>query len=529
LLFSSRLSLAFGFTNDYPLNIKFMIKPMLIFRHLLTASIAGSASLIWGMSATAQINPDPAAPASETLPQERQTQPSTEGRSDDRAPENLNPSGNPLQFPTKPEEVEVGDPEAITLNQAIELAIKNNRQLQSARQTLERTQAELDEAQSAWLPTLETQLELDRTTQAQPQFNFGGLSQGELQDIDSTNLTGTLDLNYGIYTGGRRGATIARAERSLQQQKLEVERIAEEVRFNATDLYYQLQNADAQVSISQAAVDDASQSLRDAQLLEKAGLGTRFDTLRSEVDLARAEQELTSNISAQRVARRRLIEILSVGQQVELVAADEIQPAGNWELTLEESIVQAFKNRAELEQQLLAREIANDDRQIALADIRPQVSFFAQYNVDNNFDDSTDFADGYAVGARMNWTLFDGGNANSRARQAESNRDIAETEFARQRNEIRREVEEAYFQLDSNQDNINTTQLNVERATESLRLARLRFQAGVGTQTEVIDSQRDLTDARSQYLQAVIGYNQSLNNLQRAVSNQPDNRLFELR
>jgi outer membrane factor, OMF family len=523
----TRFCLAFG-ANAYPLHIKFIVKPMLI-RHILTASIAGSAALTWGISATAQINPDPAAPASETLPQNGQTQPSNQERSDDRAPEDLNPSGNPLQFPTKPEEVEVGDPEAITLNQAIELSLKNNRQLQSARQNLERTQAELDEANSAWLPTLQTQLELNRNTQAQPQFPLPGQEAGELQDIDSTDFTGTLDLSYNIYTGGRRGATIARAERSLQRQKLEVERIAEEVRFEATNLYYELQNADAQVSISQAAVDDATQSLRDAQLLEKAGLGTRFDTLRSEVDLARAEQELTSAISQQRVARRRLTEILSVGQQVELVAADEIQPAGNWQLSLEESIVQAFKNRAELEQQLLDREIADNDRQIALADIRPQVDFFAQYNLNNDFEDTVDFADGYAVGARVNWTLFDGGSANSRARQAESNRDIAETEFARQRNEVRREVEEAFYQLDANQDNIATTQLNVERATESLRLARLRFQAGVGTQTEVIDSQRDLTDARSQYLQAVIGYNQSLNQLQRAVSNQPDNRLFQLR
>jgi outer membrane factor, OMF family len=502
----------------------------MLIRHLLTASIASSAALIWGMSATAQtaqINPNPAAPSVEKFPQDGQAQPDG-GRSDERAPEDLNPSGNPLQFPTKPEEVEVGDSEAITLNQAIELALKNNRELQTARQTLERTQAELDEANTAWFPTLETELTLNRTTQAQEQ-GFLSPTPNQLEDVDSTNFTGRLDLNYGIYTGGRRGATIALAERTLQRQKLEVERVAEQIRFQATNLYYELQNADAQVSISQAAVDDATQSLRDAQLLEKAGLGTRFDTLRSEVDLARAEQGLTTDISGQRVARRRLTEILSVGQQVELAAADEIQPAGDWQLTLEESIVQAYKNRAELEQQLLDREIADNNRQIALADIRPQVSFFAQYNVNNNFDDSTDFADDYAVGARMNWTLFDGGSANARARQEESNRDLAETEFARQRNEVRREVEEAYYQLDANQDNIATTQLNVDRATESLRLARLRFQAGVGTQTEVIDSQRDLTDARSQYLQAVIGYNQSLNQLQRAVSNQPDNRLFQLR
>jgi len=69
----------------------------------------------------------------------------------------------------------------------------------------------------------------------------------------------------------------------------------------------------------------------------------------------------------------------------------------------------------------------------------------------------------------------------------------------------------------------------VVTATESLRLARLRFQAGVGTQTDVINAQRSLTEARGNFLQAIIGYNQSLNQLQRAVSNLPDGKLFQIR
>jgi OMF family outer membrane factor len=107
--------------------------------------------------------------------------------------------------------------------------------------------------------------------------------------------------------------------------------------------------------------------------------------------------------------------------------------------------------------------------------------------------------------------------------------DLAETEFARLRNSIRLEVEEAYYNLIANKENIDTAAKNVETATEQLRLARLRFQAGVGTQTDVINSQRDLTNARSRYLDAIVNYNQSLNALQRAVSNLPDNQLFEQR
>ncbi|WLT37239.1 TolC family protein [Synechocystis sp. B12] len=60
------------------------------------------------------------------------------------------------------------------------------------------------------------------------------------------------------------------------------------------------------MAIAQASVEDASQSLRDARLLEQAGLGTRFDVLRAEGDLATANEALTRSIADQRNARRRL-------------------------------------------------------------------------------------------------------------------------------------------------------------------------------------------------------------------------------
>ena len=311
-----------------------------------------------------------------------------------------------------------------------------------------------------------------------------------------------------------------------------MERISEQVRFDASDAYYELQNADAQVAIAQAAIEDFSQTLRDAKLLEQAGLGTRFDVLQAEVDLANANQALTAAISVQRNSRRSLADVLSVGQKVELIAADEIAEKGSWPYSLDESIVMAYKNRAELEQLLVRREINAENREIELSQNRPRFDLFANYNFSDTYNDTfnqTGYLQGYNTGVRINWLLFDGGEARSRAEQETLNIQIDETNFSDQRNQIRLAVETAYNNLIANQENIGTTETAVVTATESLRLARLRFQAGVGTQTDVINSQRSLTEARGNFLQAIIGYNQSLNDLQRAVSNIPRNNLFEVR
>ena len=550
---------------------------MLVFRHLIPISAGIMIALGYGASANAQklsplaeskseqnssnlqptASPETGEVTQLTPSEEFKTDPNIKGPP---APENANPSANPLLFPTKPSEVDVDNVLPVSLEQAIELALRNNKEFQAARLTLERSRAELNEALSERWFTLDANFQLDRsdssairrsnsrrrqegrdefrrTNRARTEAGLPPLSEEEARaftDIDitrpdSTNAVGSLDINYDVYTGGRRAANIRRARRQVRFSELDVERLAEETRFNATRDYYSLQNADAQVAIEQAGVEDTTQTLRDARLLERAGLGTRFDVLRGESDLARAQQNLTTAIANQRTARRQLAQTLSLAQQVTLTAAQEIQEAGSWPLSLEESIVQAYKNRAELEQQLVQREISEQQREIELATIRPQVSLFFTYDFLDDFDDIVGVEDGYIVGARVRWRLFDGGRALAAADRENRNIDLAETNFADQRNQIRLQVETAYFNLISNQENIGTTRQNVIRDTEALRLARLRFQAGVGTQTDVIDSQRNLTESRSSFLQAIIAYNQSLNDLQRAISNFPDNQLFELR
>ena len=467
--------------------------------------------------------------------------------------EPLNPSGNPLSFPTRPEEVEVDTQKPITLEQAIELSLKNNRDIQQARLEVERAEAALRQERAALYPNLDltsglsygsdlfldsiTEQRIDQEVEERAEDN-PNLTEDQARDLaedrftdtstSSFDFNGGLGISYDIYDGGRRGASIRAARKQLRNAELNLESVVEQNRFEASRDYYNLQDGDAQVEIQEAAVDDATQTLRDAQLLERAGLGTRFDVLRAEVELAQARQRVTTAIANQNISRRQLAETLSVDHNTDLATADEIEEAGTWNLELAETIVQAFQNRAELEQLLLQREINQEQRTIALSATRPNLSANANYTVRDDFEDDFDINDQYSVGLNLQWRLFDGGAARAGADQAETDAEISETQFANQRNLIRFNVEQAYYQLESNQNNISTATREVELAEESLRLARLRFQAGVGTQTDVIDAQTQLTTARGNLLSSIIDYNQSYVDLQRQVSNTPDNGLQDL-
>ena len=455
------------------------------------------------------------------------------------APDYLDPDPNPLSFPTDPSEVEIIGTQPITLIQAIELGIRNNEDLQRARLELQRSQAALRETQAENFPTVDLGADLTLQGSEQPDTQFNPLT-GE-QEADGTELQtslglgGALQANYAIFTSGRRSALIQAAEREVRFQELAVESTTEDLILQVTQSYYDLQEADEQVQIFQAALDEAERSLRDAEALERAGVGTQFDVLQAQVDVANAQQDLRNQLSQQEVARRRLVEQLNLSQSVTLAAAEPVEVAGVWDLTLEQSIVEAFRNRAELEQQLVQREIAERNRRASLATLGPQVNLSAQYGLNNTLASDPDsiaedfgFLSSFQVQLGVSISLFDGGRARAQARQAEANIAIAESQFANVRDQIRLEVEEAYSQLDANFENIQTTALAVQQAEEALRLARLRFQAGVGTQTDVLRSQTELTRSRFNNLQAILNYNRALAALRRSVSNFPEGYLNEV-
>ncbi len=420
--------------------------------------------------------------------------------------------GNPLYFPTQPQQVDAGPVEAITLQQALEIARNNNQDFQIAQFNLEVAEASLQEALAAWSPNVGTTADINRDT--------SGPTTG-------TFLNAALEANYNLYSGGRRSALVDIAREGLQINLLDLERVAEQLRLDVASAYYNLQEADALVEVAQSAVIEAQQSLQDARLLEQAGLGTRFDVLRAEVQLANSTQDLEQTLADQLIRRQALVETLGARGKRTFVAADAIERAGEWELELPESIIQAYRNRAELRQQLSQREINRNQIQVALAQTRPQVDLFSRYRLSGGLGNNVTTDDGFSVGARMQWTFFDGGATRARAEQEQTNVEISETRFDDARGQIRLEVEQAYYTLQANDQNINTAGIAVELAEESLRLARLRFQAGVGTQTDVIAAQSALTTARGNLVRAVINYNRSFAALKRAVSNTPGNVLFD--
>ena len=439
---------------------------------------------------------------------------------DDLPPVDYLADPNPLNVPTLEEEVflQEGDERTISIEEAIELAYFNNQDLQVAILELEQAEASLAEARAAFSPVVTTSADLTSQETDSSETVFGTVGD----DGIDTSLDASLRVNYDLFTSGQRTANVRAAKEQVRLSELEVDRRREELRLDTTTLYYDLQESGEQIRINRSFLEEAQQNQRDNELRRQAGVGTQFDVLRADVQLANAQQDLIQSQAQQKIARRNLARLLNFPSTLNINATPVPAPDSweetyeRWALTLEDSILLAFQGRAELEQQLAQREISLQQARASRAANGPQFGLFANYSWSDLLDDSSDT---YSFGVDFSMVLVDGGAARSRARQQEINADIAEERFSEVLDTVRFEVEEAYLTLRSNEENVRTARTAVTQATRALELANLRLDAGVGTQLDVLTSQSELTEAEGNWVSAALGYNRALASLQRAVSN----------
>ncbi|NET51732.1 MAG: TolC family protein, partial [Merismopedia sp. SIO2A8] len=434
----------------------------------------------------------------------------------------LSPS-NPLFVPVNPETVETAGTQPISLAEALEISRRNSRELQSALQQLEQSQEGLRQQRAAYLPTLQLQSTLTHSDDDLP---------GEFGDFDGSATVDTvfntvIRAEYDLFTSGLRSANVRAAEESVRSQELQVEVVKEDLRLNITTAYYDLQQSDQLVRIAEDTVEQSQISLRDALAREQAGVGTRFDRLQAEVDLANDEQQLSNALRDQSIARRQLADLLSLPPGLDLSASDPVEVAGAWAMPLEDTLLLAYRNRAELEQQLSQRELEKQQARAQRANRWPQLSIFAQAQSVDLLDVTRgpNDVETLSAGLQLDWLLYNGGSTRAGARQEAIAAELAETQFADTREAIRFEVEQQYLNLGASFKNIQTASSAVDLAKEALRLARLRFGAGVGIQSDVLEAQTRLTEAEVNLVTAILDYNRALVAIQRAVSNWPDNNL----
>jgi len=429
-----------------------------------------------------------------------------------------------LALPDQNQQVSVHELRPLTLEDALLLAEVNSPTLKAAASQAEQAKSSLRAAISSWYPTV------DLSANSLPEYfksysfqNSGSLTDGYGREW---RVNTSLQVSWDIINP-RRVPEIAAARDRYEQARDSYAIALRDLRLNTSTDYFNLQEADEGVRIGQASVRASLVSLRDARARFNAGVNTKLEVLEAETQLARDRNILTSKLGDQDRSRRTLASKLDLPQDVTPTAATSARPLGSWQPSLQESIVAAFNFREELDSLLLDISINNSQANASLAAVQPVLSFVNTSSTSRREGQSgktslgeIDMDDYFwsvqnSTALTATWRLFDGGRARADYRRSKQAAEESTYRFARARDSIRLEVEQSFFRLRTAVQNIQTSGSEVLSARESLRLSQLRVQAGVSTQREVVNNQRDLINAELRYAGAIRDYNTSLAQLRR--------------
>ena len=402
----------------------------------------------------------------------------------------------------------------LTLEQAVKLALHQNPSAQIA--VLQAAEATQDKniARSALLP--QAQLEAsDSLRRSNIEANFGRPFPGFPQHIGPFQVfqagpsfsAPIFDLTlWRRYQAAGQFANAAKANSLSTREQvvlLVVSQYIGTLRAVAT-----VQAAGSRVELAQALYDQAAD-------VQKEGVGTGIDTLRSNVELQNEKQRLLEAEAERDTSLFALSRLLNLDPRQTIELGDSLSYFDTRQPEMEESLEQALATRQEwkaLNAQVAAAEAqkkqAWDSRLPAL---RAEGDWAYQGTRFNNGIPTYN----YEIGLTM--PLFTGGRIRAETTRADLEIRKLQEQQADLRNQIGLDVKTALINLTSAKNQVQVSNLGVQLSREEVDQARDRFRAGVANNIEVIQAQDSLARANDNQIAALYRFNQARADLARSV------------
>jgi outer membrane protein len=405
-----------------------------------------------------------------------------------------------------------------TLQRSISEAMENSYKVKAREERVDEATSVKKQARADFLPKFTTSYGYTR-------FNEPGVvvnpATGQLVVTAENYFSWTTAVSQPIFTGFALLSTYRLAQLGIDQSELELTQERLDLALQVKQAYFNVLIADKAVEVAQKDVESRTSNANVARSFYNVGMIPINDLLKAEVELANSEQNLVKAKSAAQVTRSAFNTVLArpMNEPVELEDILTYTPEKG---TYEGYVKTALSNRPEIK--ILDVNLLQTDQQVRLAKSKyyPQVSLNYQYAKEGE----TAVVEGgnpltepnaWQVTALVNWTFWDWGKTYYSTKEQESKkRELIQTK-ADVEDGIRLQVKQALQDLDVAAKNVPTTIKAVEQAEENLRVNEERYKAQVTTITEVLDAQTLLTQARSNYYQALYDHNLAKARLERAL------------
>lgn len=383
--------------------------------------------------------------------------------------------------------------EGLNLQQAFDLALEHNEQIQISRENLQQARGDVDVATSSLWPQLTAQGRHVR------QKEFDSLAPTP----EKYNLF-SLRLNQHLYQMGKVWSGRRLAKHYYQGSRHGHLRQSQEILFQVGMLYYEVLLAARSIEIAQDFLTRAQQQLQRAQALLDAGMTTQTDVLRARVLVAQAQEQLVQAQNNHDIAREDLA--LEIG--LEALPAGPLQPYSPQmpDHDLQELYQISLKHRQDLAKAKEDLQAKQEGVDFERADFFPRLSLEGQYSrTDEEQLFYGDENEDWQASLQVSYPLFTGGKRRAELQQARSRQSQAQIALRRLEKEIRNQVRSIRLQIQTREQIVQHLKEEVQAARSNYQQVLAQYEQGLASSVDLVDAQTAYSESQSRLAQARYG------------------------
>ncbi len=395
----------------------------------------------------------------------------------------------------------------IDLDETIQRALANNRAIKRSIASRESAYWALRQARRQMGPTLSWDTVANYAR---------GKAYDNYQDFNHRIFTNTASVSMPLYAGNRYKEGRVQARYGLNTADLTLENSLQTVRLTATNYYFNILRCRNEIEVYEDNVRTLQEHLNNVNAQFRAGTVAKADVLASEVRLANARQTLVTAQNEYDIAVATLSNFLLLPADTLLRTQDQLTYQ-KYDLNLANCTAFALENRPDVAAAEYAIKQAESGVRSAKAGYRPSVNASVSKNLSGKNPFADTYSEGWTAGVTASWNIFDNGVTAAQVKSAQAALNQTQESAAELREAVQLEVQSAYLTLNAAEKNISTTRLAIASAEEDYKIAVVRYQAGVGTNLDVMDASDKLTQARNNYYTALYTYNTAKASLDKAM------------
>ncbi|MBF0466605.1 MAG: TolC family protein [Nitrospirae bacterium] len=383
----------------------------------------------------------------------------------------------------------------LTVESSVETAIKHHPELLTYYYAIKAKEAQAGQARAGFFPRLDFTYSYTRT---QLLHDFPAVSQKVYNNSDFYTALGVTQT---IYDFGKINTNLEISNLKLEASNFDYISKLNSITYDVKKAYFDVLKALKSYDVDNETVTQFTQHLEQAKDFYKAGTKSRYDVTKAEVDLSNAKLTLLKGENALKQAWVSLNNAMGIYSASEYKLTDALYVP--FDITLEEAMERAMKNRPDLKSLISLRDAAKKSIKYAKTDYYPTVSGSASYMFDGS---NYPVDNGWSAGIILSWNIFKGLETKQKVAEAAADLDSADSKINALKLDIQSAIQKAYLDLKLAKESIANAKIQLQQALENLEIVKLRYESGLSGPVELTDAIVTSQNANLTYINAQYDY-----------------------